>query len=212
MPNLSFNVQVLVSNAAVLPELQGRMDDLQPAFRAIYGEWVKINEQKFELARGQEATGANIFGEEWAALTPGTIKGKHPGGAPKRRSRKPNSDGYREYPDWLMVRSGALMAAMTNPEALFQYFEKQQAVFGTPNDPDLADIIMWQAGTRQKNRFVIFLSDPDTNAIKRIIQDYFSLGGDFEEMRFAAGMEAVNLQSEAASLDAGFDFAVGGEE
>ena len=210
--NIKFNVKVLLTNPGMLPELQSRMADLEPAFRAIYGEWVDINEQKFGLSKGAEVIGADIFGEEWAALTPDYIKEKHPGGAPKRRSRKVNDAGYREYPDWLMVRTGALMEAMTNPDALFQMFDAQQAVFGTPNDPDLADIVMWQAGPRQKERFVVFLSDPDINAIKRNLQDYFSMGGDFQEMRSEAGMQAVQMEKEIESMDAGFDFATGGSE
>lgn len=201
---ISFNIKVLLENGNMLPELQGRMQDLSPAFQAIYGSWVKLNEQNFELAQGKEAGGADIFDVQWAALTPGYIKQKHPGGAPKRQRRKAGKGGYQEYPDWLMVRSGALMEALTNPEAMFQEFDKQMAAFGTPTDPDLADIVIWQMGTRQKERYVVFLSEPDRNMIERTIQDYFSLGGEFADIRFAQGMAALNKETEVEQLDAEF--------
>lgn len=207
--DLKFNVRVTVINPEVLPEIQGRMEDLSPAFHAIYGEWVGINAQKFDSARGMEAAGADIFGEEWAGLTPAYMKQKHPSGAPQRRRMKPNSQGYTEYPDWLMVRSGALMQAMTDPEALFQMFDKQQAAFGTPNDPDLANIVMWQTGAKQKERFVVFISEPDMNAIERNLQDYFSLGPNFAKIKMAQGMAALDADSGNAALDAAFDVATG---
>lgn len=204
--NISFNVKVFLENAGVLPELHARMADLSLAFQAIYGEWVDINAQKFGLARGAEAGGADIFGDEWAGLTTGYMRQKHPTGAPKRMVKR--SGGRVEYPDWLMVRSGALKAAMTNPDALFHRFEEQMATFGLPNDPDLADIVMWQAGARQKERFVVFLADPDINAIRRILHDYFSMGGDFAQMRFEAGMHALDREQELEQLDAEFNVAI----
>jgi hypothetical protein len=207
-----FTVKVQVINPGLLPELHARMADLEPAFRAIYGEWVDINKQKFELSKGMEQVGANVFGEFWAPLTPGTIKEKHPGGAPKRKKKSMNAQGYQEYPDWLMVRTGALMEAMSNPEALFQYFDKQKAIFGTPTDPDLADIVMWQAGDRQKNRYVVFLGDPDLNAIRRVLQDYFGMGGEFAEMRFAEGLSAIKRESEMKAMDMGFNLDAGGSD
>lgn len=199
MANLRFNVRVYLENAGVLPELQARTADMSPAFDAIFRRWVDVNEQKFEQARGGEVGGAKIFEEFWAGLSSGYLKQKHPGGAPKRRRQ---STG--EYPDWLMVRTGTLMSAMTDPEALFQDIEPQSAVFGTPLDPDLADIVRWQAGPRQKERNVIFLSGPDMNAIRMILQDYLGMGGDFQAMRAAKALQNVDLQSEVAAMDAEF--------
>lgn len=186
MPAIKFDVKVTVTNPEVLPEIRKRMDDLSPAFRAIYGEWVGINSQKFSLSRGAESSGADIFGEEWAALTPAYIKQKHPDGAPKRRLK---STG--EFPDWLMVRTGALREAMIDPEALFHAFDAQQASFGIPNDSDLANIVMWQTGDHQKERFVVFISEPDMNSIERTLQDYFGLGDRFADIRMAQGLAAV---------------------
>jgi len=212
--NVSFTIKVLVTNAGVLPELQARMADLEPAFHEIYSEWVEINEQKFELSVGKELTGADVFGEFWAPLSPGYMKEKHKTGTAKvtKKTARGGKASYGgPFPDWLLVRTGALRAAMINPDALFQYFDAQQAIFGTPLDPDLADIVIWQTGARQKERYVVFLSDPDVNAIRRILQDYFSLGGDFKEMRFAEGLAAVRLEDEVTNMDAEFNVDAGGE-
>lgn len=201
MASLRFNVRVNIDNPEALPELRERTANLQPAFEAIYRDWVDINEQKFEQAKGGESSGAQIFEEFWAGLTSGYMREKHPGGAPKRKVQKATGT---EYPDWLMVRTGALMKAMTSPEALFHEFSQDEAVFGTPEDPDLADIVKWQAGGRQKERNVIFLSLPDMNAIRKEISDYLAMGGEFQGIMFARGLESEGLVAEAESMDAEF--------
>ncbi len=156
----------------------------------------------FALARRLCRIGADVFGEFWAGITEGYAKQKHPSGAPKRRTKR--AGGNTEYPDWLMVRTGTLMQALTDPEALFNDLEPQQATFGTPNDPDLADIIAWQAGERQKHREIIFLAEPDMNSIRMNLQDYLGMGGDFQAMRFEAGMQAQTLENEVEAMDAEF--------
>lgn len=207
--NISFNIKVILVNENTLPELKGRMEDLSPAFAAIYPEWADLNKQNFAIAAGKEASGANIFGEEWAALTPEYMKEKHSDGTTRvtRKIKKGGAFNIRKgigAPDWIMVRSGGLRSALIDPEAMFHEFDKQMATFGTPNDPDIADIVAWQMGKRQKERYTIFLSDPDTNAIKRILKDYFSMGGDFADIRFAQGMAALNRESDIEDMDAGF--------
>lgn len=198
MANLRFNVKVYLENAGILPELQARMADLTPFFEAVYRRWVEVNEQKFEQAKGAEATGAFVFDEFWASLSSRYMEAKHPSGAPKRKKAS------GEYPDWLLVRTGALMEAMTNPESLFNAIGPQEATFGTPNDPELADIVRWQSGERQKHREVIFLAEPDLNSIRMNLQDYLGMGGDFQAMRFAAGLQAKSLESEMENMDAEF--------
>ena len=215
MPNIKFNIKVYLENAAVLPELQSRVADLTPAFEAIFNEWVDINKQKFEQSVGREATGAQIFEEFWAPLSAAYMKAKHGGGTArvtKKMARgKASAQFSGAYPDWLMVRTGALREAMTNPDSLFQNIEPQSAVFGTPLDPGLADIVRWLAGARQKNRYVVFLSDPDVNAIKRILQDYFGMGGDFQTIRSTKALAAIGREREIESLDAEFNSQAGGE-
>lgn len=194
MANLKFNVKIILENPGFLPELRARMSDMSPAFEAIYQRWVDINEQKFEQAKGGEIGGAAVFEEYWQGLSLGYLKSKHPTGAPKKRT----SSG--EFPDWLMVRTGALMQAMTDPESLFYDIEPTSATFGTPNDPDLADIVRWNADKRA----VVFLSLPDMNAIRQNVQDYLSMGGDFKEMRSEAGLRAKALEQEIEAMDAAF--------
>lgn len=213
MPRLSFNVSVFIDNAGFLPELQSRVEDLSPAFGAIYQEWVRLNEQKFEQSVGRELAGAQVFEEFWAGLSPAYMKQKHSGGSTqvtnKMAQGKSDASFSRAFPDWLMVRTGALRAAMTNPEALFSDIEPQSAVFGTPNDPELANIVKWQAGEKQHGRYVIFLSDPDVNAINRILQDYLGLGGNFQEIRSQRAMDAIRRNRETAKLDADFSATAG---
>lgn len=210
--NLSFNVKIFLENAGVLPELQYRMTHLAPAFQAIFQEWVELNAQKFEQAVGAELEGADIFGEEWAPVTQQYYEKKHSMGKAKvtrkaARGGKANFEG--PYADWLLVRTGALRDALINPDALFSNIQDDQAVFGTPTDPDLADIVAWQSAPRQKGRSVVFLSDPDMNAIRRIIQDYLAMGGEFQQMRSTAGLAAVNQASEIEQMDAEFNVATG---
>lgn len=202
MANLRFNVKVYLSDPAALPELKARMADMSPAFEAIFQRWVDINEQKFEQARGGELGGAQIFEEFWAGLSPAYERQKHPQGAPKRKVTR---GGTSEFPDWLLVRTGALMEAMTNPDRLFQDIGPDTAVFGTPEDPELADIVRWQAGARQHMRNIIFLSGPDMNAIRKNIQDYLGMGGEFAQKRFTAGLQASALEREVLDMDAEFN-------
>lgn len=212
--NISFNVKVFLENAAVLPELRFRTAHLAPAFDAIFKEWTELNAQKFEQAVGAELSGADVFDEEWVPVTPEYFKRKHEEGTAKvtKKAARGGKASYEgTFPNWLLVRTGALRDAMINPDALFSLIEDEQAVFGTPNDPDLADIVRWQAGARQKQRDVIFLSDPDVNAIKRIIQDYLSMGGDFAELRSEEAFEALNRKSEEAKMDAEFASTIGSD-
>lgn len=200
MAKAEFRVRVVLRNPGMLPELQARMQDLSPAFNEIYREWVDINAQKFELAAGGEASGAQIFEEFWQGLSPEYMKEKHGGGTARVTGKMRRGGEARfasAFPDWIMVRTGALRAAMTDPEALYHNIEPGQAVFGTPNDPDLADIVRWQS----EKRPVVFLSLPDMNAVRRIIQDFFGFGGNFKSKRESSvGM----LEAEASSMDAEF--------
>lgn len=213
MANIKFNISVYIDNPGFLPEMESRLQDLSPAFQAMFLEWTKINEQKFEQSVGKEEGGAQVFDEFWAGLTPGYIKEKHGGGKTrvtrKMATGKSAASFSGAFPDWLMVRTGALRAAMINPEALFNDIEAETATFGIPNDPDLADIVNWQSGKRQKERFVVFLSNPDVNAIKRILQDFLGMGGDFQEIRSAKAMAAIGQQKIEAEMDAEFNYQAG---
>jgi hypothetical protein len=213
MPNIKFNVSVYLENAGVLPELGARLNDLSPAFQEMFLEWTKLNMQKFEQSVGKEEGGAEVFEEFWAGLTPEYMAEKH--GEGKSRVTKKLSRGkasfQNAFPDWIMVRTGALREAMTNPDMLFSAINDQMATFGTPNDPELADIVQWQSGARQKNRFVLFLSGPDVNMIKRVLQDYLGMGGDFQAIRSEKAMAAIGRAKAEAEMNAEFEFDAGGE-
>ena len=213
--NLSFRINVKLENEGALPELGYRTAHLAPAFQAIFEEWVSINAQKFEQSAGEEISGADIFGEEWAPVTMAYYQQKHSQGKAKVTKKEMRGGAARfsgPYPDWLLVRTGALREAMTNPDALFSLIEDDQALFGTPNDPDLADIVAWQAGARQKNRGALFSCQTQTmNGIKRILQAYLSFGVPFQQMLSEAGMATVSRETQTEALDASFDVAVGSD-
>lgn len=183
--NVKFKVSVTVRNAQLLPELQGRLKDLSPAFEAVIPEWARLNEDKFDDARGKESSGAAVDDLVfWQPLRPSTMKSK------RRRGR----------PDNIMVDSGDLKRAMTSPDLLFQRVSPQDAVFGTPLNMEEADKVRWQWTKRQ----AVFLSTVDQNTIRRIVRDYLNMGENFEEIRFAQGVAAVQQRAEMAQMDADF--------
>lgn len=207
--NISFNVSVHIQNEGMLYELGYRTKHMAPAYEAIFHEWAELNVQKFEQSVGSELSGAQIWGEEWAPVTATYFKEKHQEGSTKvtkKMKRGGNASFEGAFPNWLMVRTGALRAAMIDPDQLFNAIEDDQAVFGKPINTDLANIVMWQAGEKQKHRNIVFLSDPDMNAIRRIIQDYLSMGGDFAELRSAKALEAIGYAPvDALGMEVDFD-------
>ncbi len=183
--NVRFAVSVVVKNADVLPELAGRLKDLSPAFTAFVPEWAKLNEDIFDASKGMEASGVSVDAlVEWDPLVPASSKSKR----------------LRGRPDWLMVDSGDLRRALTNPDLIFQRITEIDATFGTPLNLEEANKIRWNWEKRQ----AIFLSTQDQNALRRILQDYFSMGAGFEEKRFAKGLAAVQLRQEMGDMDASF--------
>lgn len=207
--NISFKVKVNITNPGALPELQYRIDHFIPAYEAIFSQWAKINKQKFEQSEGMEQSGAEVFDEEWAPVTEAYFKSKHGEGTAKvtKKAKKGGKARHEDvYPNWLLVRTGALREAMINPDALFSEFSDDQAIFGTPTDSELASIVAWQAGDRQKHRDVIFLSQPDMNMIKQIVQDYLSMGGNFAQLRSDAALAAIGYAPiDALGMEIGFD-------
>lgn len=183
---LSLSIQI--KNPERLPEIQARMQDLSPAFEKIVNEWVSLNAQKFNKGLGAESSGAQIDADViWEPLSSAYITQKRKG-----------------YPNWLMVRSGSLMESMTNPDTVFRMINAQDAIFGTPLDPDDAAKVSYNWLRRQ----VVFLGAADKNMIRRIIQDYLGMGINFESIRKSKGFEALARKSEGAQLDADFENAV----
>lgn len=188
--NVKFDIKVAVSDPDLLPELEARLGDLSPAFNAIIPEWAHLNESKFDLSIGRESSGAdvdeNVF---WEQLKPASMRAKRKAG----------------QPDQIMVATGSLKRALTNPDLIFQYVSAEEAVFGTPRDLDDAQKVIYQWLKRQ----AVFLSTLDQNVIRRTIQDYFSLGGDFQQKRFAAGAARAAQRREMQALDEEFAAVVG---
>lgn len=212
--NINFTVKVNVDNPGALPELQWRCDHFIPAYEAIFQQWAKINEQKFEQSVGAELSGAQVFEEEWAPVTKAYYAEKHSAGMAKvtRKAARGGKASYAEsYPDWMMVRTGELRAAMINPDALFSDFSDGEAIFGTPTDPELAQIVIDQAAGR-KHRNVIFLSQPDVNMIRQIVQDYLSMGEQFQELRSEKALAAVGYAPiDALGMESDFQTDVTGD-
>lgn len=169
---VTFKIKVRVKDADIFPELQGRLKDFRPAFEVIIKQWARGNVDKFRSSVGMEDTGAaidpNVF---WSALAESTIRAK-------RRHGIPNQ---------IMVETGALMQALTDPSGFWSEMTASQTVFGTPGslEDELKVRYNWQ--TRQ----AIFLGADDQVMIDEKVHSYLSLGPDFERKRFSAGLAAV---------------------
>lgn len=153
---MTFSIEVYQRNVDQLPSLANKLKDLTVFFEQVFDSWVLGNDEKFQAGVGQETSGAlvdpNVF---WQGLTAGYMKAKRRKG----------------YEDSLMVATGSLRDTMSNPESLFQYLTPEQAMFGTPNDPDEMLKIQFNWLKRQ----VIFLSEPDQQKIRSLWQKYLQI-------------------------------------
>jgi hypothetical protein len=184
MPTVNFKVSVKSRGLNFPESLQERLADFSPAFENIIEGWIEHNEDKFKEAKGAETSGVDMAADvHWEALTPDYFLRKH--GGVKSTDRIPNkkrvSKGRTLYPDWLMVATGDLMAAMTDPTAIYQAIAAQTVVFGMPTDEE--DAVKVQGNW--KKRPVIFLDLTDMRMIKENIQDYLNYGEDYKEAREA---------------------------
>lgn len=181
----SFSIRIDVKNAEALAEIKNRFLDLSPAYQAFVEAWADINKDIFSAGEGQESTGAMVDDDVWwQSLSRSYMKAKR-------------SEGY---PDQLMVATGALMRALTDPDLVFQAIGPQDAVFGSPLDQEEADKVRFNWYSRQS----VFFSMPDQRALRRILKDYLTMGPGFEEKRASAGLAAVQQRSEAAQMEADF--------
>ena len=151
----SFQIQVTTENADYLPTLQNRLKHLESVFEKVIKEWASLNEDKFARGAHGELGGAEIdAGVFWHPLAASTIKQKQREGVA----------------DNLMVWTGELKDAMTSPDSIFQMVGAEQAVFGSPLDPDDAAKVAYNWARRQ----AIFFGTADQNAVKRILQRHLS--------------------------------------
>lgn len=201
MANTSFTINLQVKNLDKLEDLKQRLGDLSIPFENIVIEWAKGNIDKFALSVGQEASGAQVDDTVfWEPLSEGYMRSKHGGGAARVTKKAKLGKAHYEgaYPDWLMVRTGALRDALTNPESIFQRVEPTRVSFGTPTDPDLAAIVAFQLSGNKK-RQVVFLGRSDKLMIEQQLQAYFSFGPGYEKILFARGLE--NVQNRTAGMN-----------
>lgn len=184
---VSFNITVFTEGLERLPELAARLKDLTPALHNLIAEWAQSNEDKFRESRGTQVGGVqqddSLF---WHGLTEPYMKEK---------TRK-------GFEDWLMVRTGDLRRAMTDPEGFFSVVMPDKAVFGIPLDPEDAIKV---TGTNWELRQAIFLNYKDRLAIKREVKNYFALGEKYREILFERGLAAAARRREHLQWDVEFN-------
>lgn len=174
-----------------LGEIRARLQDFSVPFANIIKEWAKGNARKFERSAGAELTGADQQLTTWEPVTEAYYKQKH----------GPIMRGERTlYPDWLMVRTGALRAALGASGAFAEYIDAKTASFGTPLDPDAA---MAASGNREK-RPTIFLDRTDRGVIRREMQRYLSMGEGYKSMLRAISGGKAALMRESRELNIAF--------
>lgn len=174
---LTFKIEVFQENTAILPELERKAKDLTEMFNDIIDEWARENPQKFAMAAGHALVGAQIDPTVfWKELS-------------FRYAEQKMRQGYG---DSIMVRTGALRESLSNPNSIFRMVEPEQAVFGTPNDPDDVLKMQYNWDTRQ----TVFLADWDQNMIRQKVSRFFTV-------------EMQSMKQSAAQLDADFAATVG---
>jgi hypothetical protein len=183
---LTFKVDVYEVGKPFLGEYAKRAKDLSIVYNDIIKDWVDNNSDKFDASAGYESSGVLIDpGVFWESLTEPYIK-------QKRRLGQP---------DQIMVATGELEDAMTDPDQIFQYVRPDVAMFGTPLNPEDYDKVKWNWNTRQ----VVFLSLGDQDMIRKKVHDYLAFGPGYESIQFEKGMQ--NLKK--AQMDVDFQNTVG---
>lgn len=177
MAKVSFDISVIVANEAALAEIEGRVKDMSVVFNNIADEWAKGNARKFNQGAGKETSGAALDADVfWVPLTEKYQKSKRKKG----------------QADWLMVATGQLEATMTNPDAFFRGVQPTMATWGCPMSKEDENKLLGNAETRP----VVFFDRQDRLMIRKEIGDYLALGGDYKNILFAQGLQAVNARKE----------------
>ena len=110
------------------------------------------------------------------------------------------------FPDWLMVRTGALMQSLTTRGGFGELIDNASAVFGTPLVPD--DAV--KAAGNFKKRPTIFLSESDRLMIRREFKNYLNMGANYRDLLFARAGGLSALKAEMKLLDFLYAEAVNG--
>ena len=149
MPLTAFAVTVTLRGGNISPHLAELLSDFSPAFEAVDDRWLAGNRKKFEEARGAEGSGVSFDGDTiWQPDSPAYS-------AEKRR---------KGFDDWLMVRTGELMTAMTTKGAFGEYhdIDARSARFGLTDEP--RDRARWNWDKRP----VMFLDENDQQMIREM--------------------------------------------
>ena len=188
MGSFKLNLVIESKNWERIAEQRARLQDFSVPFANIIKEWAQGNARKFARGVGAESTGADQELATWEPVTEDYWYQKH----------GPIIRGERSlYPDWLMVRTGALMAALGNETSGFEKFISERiAAFGTPTSDEEA---MKAAGNRAK-RPTIFLDRTDRGMIRREMQRYLSLGAGYKAALKAISAGKAALQKENKEL------------
>ena len=188
MGSFKLNLVIERKNWERIAEQRARLQDFSVPFANIIKEWAQGNARKFARGVGAESTGADQELATWEPVTEDYWYQKH----------GPIIRGERAlYPDWLMVRTGALMAALGNETSGFEKFISERiAAFGTPTSDEEA---MKAAGNRAK-RPTIFLDRTDRGMIRREMQRYLSLGAGYKAALKAISAGKAALQKENKEL------------
>lgn len=173
---MTFKVTVFQTNTDILPELAEKSKDLSILFEKIILEWAAGNPEKFGFGIGASLSGTPVDPQvEWKALSPAYFKAKS-----------------KQYPDRLMVRTGSLLASLSTPGQFFKMVMPEQAMFGTPNDPEDVMKMQYNWNTRQ----TVFLGDADQNMIRQLTSEHFTI-------------QTRNIKEDIAEMNADFANTVG---
>lgn len=176
---VTFHLNVAAWNAHLFPEIAARLERLQPLFDEIINEWQRGNEEKFQKGFGAQTSGVEFNPEPtWEPVT-------------DKYARQKTRQGFK---DWLMVRTGALKAALTTDEAFFRFTDDKRAVFGTPNNPEEADKVAYNWEKRQ----TIFLDSNDMKTIALFWNDFVTLGPKFRQIKNSAALEQEQWDADFA--------------
>lgn len=179
-------------NFEKVDEIRARLQDFTVPFINIIAEWARENvRRKFARGAGAELTGADQAPVAWLPVTPAYYRQKH---GPIVRGDRPL------FPDWLMVRTGALRAALGNVGGFAEYVDAHKAVFGTPLDTESAAAA---AGNRE-SRPTVFLDRTDRGMVRRELQRYLSLGTGYKELMWNIAGRKTGLRKEAMQMDLNF--------
>ena len=175
-----------------LDEIRSRLRDFSVPFVSIISKWAQGNiRRKFARGAGAELTGVDQQMAQWTPVTTAYYKQKH----------GPIVRGARQlYPDWLMVRTGALRAALGDVGGFAQFVDAHRAVFGTPMNRESEAA----AGGNKDRRPTIFLDRTDRNVIKRELQQYLTLGEGYKDIMWAIAGRQYGLKKEVKELDIAF--------